>query len=219
MADQYQNWQCTFVAQLHEDKRNANFTGIEEGSTAQLNFSLYRNGKNICFDKNKNDLSDEAMYFMGGILEHCRGITALVCPTTICYYPDRFNSVFFSCEGNWGKYDRTCLIRVKLSQNNTHFEFRLPSSLANPYLVLSSIICAGCDGLKNKILPPKEREYKYKLPKTLNEALVELKKDKILTKELDSIFINKYIITKEVEIKEMHKMKKESIKPIAYSLL
>ena len=47
----------------------------------------------------------------------------------------------------------------------------------------------------------------------------ELKKDKILVKELDSMFINKYIITKEVEIKEMRKMEKESIKPIAYSLL
>ena len=210
MADQYKSWQCTFVTNLYlEDKGH---------SGAHFNFSLYRNGKNICFDKAKNDLSDEALYFIGGILEHCRGITALVCPTVICY-ATRFNSVGVSSEGNWGKYDRKCLIRVKPAMNNTHFEFRLPSSLANPYLVLAAIVSAGCDGLRNKILPPKEREYKYKLPVSLDKALVELKNDKIFTKSLDSIFIEKYIITKELEIKEMKQMEEKSIKPLAYSLL
>ena len=168
MAQQYKDWECTFVTHLYSEDDTFNL--VEDDSGAHFNFSLYRNGKNICWDKTKNSLSDEALYFLGGILEHCRAITALVCPTTICY-STRFDSPWISTEGNWGNFDRTCLIRVKPSVNNTHFEFRLPSSLANPYLILSAIICSGCDGLKNKILPPKEKLYKYKIPQTLNKAL------------------------------------------------
>ena len=56
-------------------------------------------------DKKKNDLLDEALYFLGGILKHCRGIRALVCPTTMCY-STQFNSPCVSSGENWAKYDQ-----------------------------------------------------------------------------------------------------------------
>ena len=71
------------------------------------------------------------------------------------------------------------------------------------------------------MIEEKERAdgFKYKLPQTLKQALIELKNDKSFVNNLDEYFVKRYIMTKNLENQEMDDMKKKSIKPLAYSLL
>lgn len=137
--------------------------------------------------------------------------------------------------GNWGKYNRTALIRVKPNKNgqNTHFEFHAPSSLANPYLVSASIVCACIGGINNKIMAPfettidinmthvdaKKEYYSYKLPNVLKMTLDELENEKYLNDNLGKYFVKCYIATKRLEINEMVKFIENKVKPLCYSLL
>eukprot|EP01084_Bolivina_argentea_P048591 89504_1 len=236
MAKKYKNWNASFITHLKLSNSDSEdgFNVVEDDSGAHFNFSLWDKNKkhNAFWDDSKNDLSQIALYFIGGILKHIGAISALVCPTTICY-ETRFDSPWVSSYGNWGRYNRTALIRVKPSKNgkNTHFEFRLPSSLANPYMVMTAVICAGMDGIKNKILPPnettidivneneREKCYDYIVPKTLTEALNELKNDTVFIETFGDLFISLYIDTKTMEIGEMETAKKNNEIPLCYSIM
>merc|ERR1712129_274769 len=195
MAQQLRGWNASFITHLPLSGGDA-FNVVEDDSGAHFNHSLWL-GKgdqrqNAFWDAKRNDLSSTAMFWIGGILKHIGALTAFCCPTTICYQT-RFSSPWVSNEANLGRYNRTAIIRVKPSKNgkNTHFELRLPSSLANPYLVMASVICAGLDGIKNKVMPPrelkiemveeKERQecFVHSIPKSLGEALDALEKDAV----------------------------------------
>eukprot|EP01083_Nonionella_stella_P148333 469343_1 len=241
MAQKYKQWNASFITHLPLNGDNADsFNVVEDDSGAHFNHSLWiRNAE--CDDKNKqnafwnadaNDLSETALHWIGGILAHIGSLAAFCCPTTVCYQT-RFDSPWVSSEANWGKYNRTAIIRVKPDKNgkNTHFEFRLPSSLANPYLVMASVICAGLNGIQNKIVPPKElsidivdakeREkcYQYKIPNTLNDALDELQKDKVFMDGFGEFFVQMYVKTKRLEIREIYQCHKNKQKPLFYSLM
>ena len=85
-------------------------------------------------------------------------------------------------------------------------EFRAPDPSANPYLVFSSVLAAGLDGIKKKLDPGDQvREDIFKmtkserikrgigvLPANLGEALDELESDR---KFLNPIFSNDVIDT------------------------
>ena len=93
-------------------------------------------------------------------------------------------------------------------------EVRYPDATANPYLLFSAFLCAGIDGIKNKIDPGKPLDANmYEIPErkaarmkqvaaTLNDALAALDKDrKFLTSTgvFDDDMINAYIDLKIVE--------------------
>lgn len=108
-----------------DDTDGNNFNVVEDDSGAHFNFSLWhrkqgsdkkKDRMNACWNSNENKLSNIALYFSGCILSHIRGICAFVCPSVICY-ETRFNSPWVSSYGNWGKYNRTALIRVKSNKN------------------------------------------------------------------------------------------------------
>lgn len=79
--------------------------------------------------------------------------------------------------------DRTAAIRIPgyiKSLSDMSFEYRIPDATANPYFALASILLAGLDGVKNKIVPVSRSTKTNKaksLPRTLNEALAKLKDD------------------------------------------
>jgi len=220
MSEKYEDWRATFVTHLPSLD---GFSVIEDDSGAHFNYSLHdtKKGNNIGF-------APTAKYFLGGVLHHIRGITAFCCPTPICY-TTRFSSPWVSSFGNWGKHNRTTLVRVK----GDHFELRLPSSLANPYLVTAAVICAGMHGIEQKIAPPKEvaadmvsedqrmqkERYTFALPSTLREAVQALQEDQVLKKGLNERFVSYYIRVKEMEIEEMKQYEKKKQRPLFYSLL
>eukprot|EP01083_Nonionella_stella_P278170 945873_1 len=232
ICELHSDWIATFVTHLPKAS-DAEFSTVEDDNNgSHFNHSLcVRNGgkgQNVLWDADKNEVSQLGLYWIGGILKHIASITALCCPTTICY-ESRWESPWVSSYGDWAFRDRTVLFRVKPSANNTHFELRLPSGLANPYLVLSSVLCAGMIGIQNKILPPKRRRndvmkqsddacYSTELPKTLSDALNALEKDKDFVANMDELLIDTYIKTKRIEIQEMKGFEQRKQTPLLYSL-
>ena len=127
------------------------------GSGMHLHFSLFRQGKNI-FDKTDEPgrLSDEAYYFVGGLLAHSREMALITNPLV--------NSLQTSCTRlrrlllrlTWTENNQNSLVRIPVGRGEeTRIELRSPDSAANPYLVLAVCLAAGLDGIKNKIAPVK----------------------------------------------------------------
>lgn len=187
----------------------------EAGSGMHIHMLLRKNGKNIFFDKNGySQMSKEALYFIGGVLKHSRALLAFTDPSTNSYkrLVPGFEAPVSIC---FATGNRSAVIRIPGYIKNPElrrFEFRPSDATCNPYLAYSAILMAGIDGIENKIdptkegfgpydvnvfdLPEEERDKIGALPKSLDEALNELKKDyEFLTKGdvFDEHFINNWI--------------------------
>ena len=213
----------------------ANMKGASNG--AHFNFSIWseqkqpqdttddyktesnQNKTNALYDaKSENKLSDTAMYFIGGILEHINAMTIFANITPNCY---RRSNTHAWAPGNvsWGRFNRSVLVRVKTDGQKTYFEYRLSPSACNPYLVTASVIAAGIDGIRNKTKPKYKEctkyawneEYKHlpKLPADMQSAIEGLKKDKIIWNAFGDRFCNMLISTKETELKELEALAKD----------
>ena len=102
------------------------------------------------------------------------------------------------------------------------FELRLMDGATNPYLLQAGIIAAGLDGLDKKRNPGKpinvnmyEDAHKVKgakkLPLSLNQALNNLNKSKVLKSAFGKDVINSYITLKNREIKKYNSSKEKKI--------
>ena len=183
----------------------------EAGNGMHAHIALYKNNKNMFLDENnKYNLSQTALYFIGGILEHSRAIAAFANPTLNSYkrlIPNFEAPIYIA----WDQYNRSSLIRIP-AKKNVDVEVRNPDPAANPYLFFSAIIYAGLDGIKKKISyePVSKNIYKMpeseikklkikKLPTNLMEALEELQKDKVLINGIGKDAVNLFIEKKAKE--------------------
>lgn len=184
------------------------------GSGMHINMSLSKEGRNIFSDENdKNGLSKEAYYFIGGIMKHMKGMTAITNPLVNSYkrlVPGYEAPVYIA----WSATNRSPLIRIPAARGeNTRVELRCPDPSANPYLALAVCLEAGLDGIRNKIEPPKsidrnifemsEEERKAEgieaIPGTLIEAVQELEKDEYIKEALGAHVAKTYINSKKKE--------------------
>ncbi|MEZ0289575.1 MAG: type I glutamate--ammonia ligase [Sulfolobales archaeon] len=194
----------------------------ENGSGMHLHISLWDpSGRvNMFSSGEKNELSDIARYFIGGLIEHCRSLAAIVAPTTNSYkrlVPGYEAPVY--CV--WGYYNRSASIRVPYAGNSdrVRIEFRPPDPTSNPYLAVSAVLLAGLDGIKRKIdagepfngnvykISPRDaREKGVKtLPRDLDEALDELESDREYLKPVFSDeIIESYVEIKRYEAREVN---------------
>lgn len=168
----------------------------DNGSGLHAHISLWRGENNIFYDPDDDyaELSQEARYFIGGLLEHGRSLSAIVSPTFNSYkrlIPGYEAPIYLA----WSRGNRSSAIRVPVYRRgrpwDKRIEYRPPDPSTNPYLALSAVILAGLDGLKKKIDPgdPVDkdifhmdeyelRKYNIKsLPRDLYEALEELRSD------------------------------------------
>ena len=184
------------------------------GSGMHINMSLSKDGKNIFNDSSdKLGLSKEAYYFIGGIIRHMKGMTAVTNPLVNSYkrlVPGYEAPVYIA----WSATNRSPLIRIPASLGEgTRIELRCPDPSANPYLALAVCLRAGLDGIANKIEPPASvdcnifamtEEEKRNLgieaiPGTLIEAVYELEKDGFIQEVLGRHVSQKYIEAKKAE--------------------
>lgn len=93
-------------------------------------------------------------YMLGGILKHIAEITYYLNPVDNSY--NRLGACKAPEYISWGKENRSTLIRVPSSKNAKRLELRSPDPLCNIYLVLTLLIQAAIEGIKNKIQPPAE---------------------------------------------------------------
>ena len=179
--------------------------------------SLAKGGKNIFFDENDvHGLSQEAYYFIGGLMKHIKAITFITNPLVNSYkrlVPGYEAPTYIA----WSANNRTPLIRIPESRkSNKRIELRSPDASANPYLALAVCLAAGIEGIKEKIEPPKEigknifelnDEEKKELgieclPGSLMEAVEEFEKDEFIQKVLGEELSQKFIKAKKAEYDE-----------------
>ena len=184
------------------------------GSGMHINMSLEKDGKNIFFDENDQmQLSKEAYYFIGGIMEHVKGMTAITNPLVNSYkrlVPGYEAPIYIA----WSATNRSPLIRIPSAVGGgTRIELRSPDCAANPYLTIALCLAAGLDGMKNKITPPEniqknifsmseeekaERNIKS-LPTNLSDAVEALEQDAFIQDVLGDHISNVYINSKKDE--------------------
>lgn len=198
----------------------------EAGSGMHVHMLLRKNGKNLFFDENGySQMSEMALHFIGGILKHSKALLAFTNPSTNSYkrLVPGFEAPVSIC---FATGNRSAVIRIPgyvKDPEARRFEFRSSDATANPYLAYSALLMAGIDGIENKICPtkegygpydvnvfnlPKEEQDKIEaLPKSLDEALHELKKDYAFLLKgdvFDEHFINTWIKYKtEKELKKV----------------
>jgi glutamine synthetase len=195
----------------------------DNGSGMHVHVSIWRGNENLFYDPNDSyaSLSQFARYFIGGLIEHGRALSAIVSPTVNSYkrlVPGYEAPVYLV----WSKANRSAAIRIPAYSNNhasKRVEYRPPDPSANPYLTFPAILLAGLDGVRRKIdpgdpvdenvykMPPhKRRELGIKeLPRSLEEALDELEVDNewlrpVFSKEL----IETYIELKREEARKVN---------------
>lgn len=171
------------------------------GSGMHLNLMLNDlEGNNVFYDKEDElKLSQVGRYFLGGLLNHAKAITALTNPTINSYkrlIPGFEAPVYIG----WSTSNIGPLVRIPtVKRELASLELRSPDPSCNPYLGLAVVLKAGLDGIKNKIEPPtmmNSDQLKVvanilsddTLPCSLKEAVVALSKDEIIKDALGSVY-------------------------------
>ena len=196
-------------------------TGVN-GNGMHINMSLSKDGVNAFYDADDPaHISQEGYWFIGGIMQHIRAITAITNPLVNSYkrlVPGYEAPVYIA----WSLKNRSPLIRIPAQASTEQgrvtqrVELRSPDSAANPYLALAVCLAAGLDGIRNHIEPPasvdgnifemsdeERRSQKIKcLPENLMEAIEALEKDPLICGVLGSHICKRYIEAKKEEWKD-----------------
>ena len=179
----------------------------EAGSGMHLNIYMYKDGEDAFKGDQINYLSDEALYFIGGILKHAKAICALTNPTVNSY--KRLISGFEAPHDiAWSFKNRGPLIRVPslIKGKDVKLELRNPDPSCNPYLAFAVIIKAGIEGIKNKVLPGcplEEIEGEVdKLPLSLESAIKALSEDEVIKDALKDHVFKTYVEAKTIEFQD-----------------
>lgn len=187
------------------------------GSGMHLNQFLIKDERNAFFDgEDQYSLSQEAYYYIGGIMKHAKALCAVTNPTVNSY--KRLVSGYEApVHIAWSVKNRSPLIRVPANAGvHTRLELRSPDPSCNPYLALAVILKAGLDGIKNKIQPPspvdrniydmteeeRRQEDIESLPVSLEEAIECLREDKVIKEALGDHIYDRFIEAKKIEWEE-----------------
>ncbi len=151
-------------------------------------------------------LSEVGMHYMAGLLEHAHAAAAFSTPTLNGY--KRYRPFSLAPDrAIWGRDNRGVMVRVLGGPGDptTHLENRVGEPAANPYLYMASQIFCGLDGLDRRLVPGPSADMPYQahapaLPRSLAEALLALKDNKVLRAGLGDFFVDYYLRLKQAEI-------------------
>jgi len=163
----------------------------DNGTGMHTNISIWKENQPLFAGDKYAGISQEALYAIGGILKHCRALTAFTNPTTNSY---KRLVPGFEAPVNlaYSSRNRSAAVRIPMyspSPKAKRIEFRTPDPSCNGYLAFSAMLMAVLDGIQNKIdpgdpldkdiynLPPEELAEIPSAPGSLDEALAALKDD------------------------------------------
>ncbi len=126
----------------------------DNGSGMHVHQSLAKNGVNTFAGNKYAGLSDDALYYIGGIIKHARALNAITNASTNSYkrlVPGFEAPVMLA----YSARNRSASIRIPYvtSAKGRRIEVRFPDPTANPYLAFAAMLMAGIDGIMNKIHP------------------------------------------------------------------
>ena len=188
----------------------------DNGSGMHVHQSLAKDGKNLFTGNKYGGLSDEALFYIGGIIKHAKALNALTNPGTNSYkrlVPGFEAPVMLA----YSARNRSASIRIPHVANPKarRIEVRFPDPSANAYLAFTAMMMAGLDGIQNKIhpgdpadknlydLPPEEEKEIPKVCHSLEMALEALDADReFLTRGgvFSDDMLNAYIDLKMEEV-------------------
>ena len=188
----------------------------DNGSGMHVHQSLSKDGNNLFSGDKYGGLSEEALYYIGGIFKHARAINAFANPSTNSYkrlVPGFEAPVLLA----YSAKNRSASIRIPFvaSPKGRRIEVRFGDSMGNPYMMFAAMMLAGLDGIKNKIhpgdamdkdlydLPPEEEKDIPTVCHSLDQALSALDNDRDFLKVggvFDDDIIDGYIALKMEEV-------------------
>ncbi|MGL4826837.1 MAG: glutamate--ammonia ligase [Vibrionaceae bacterium] len=192
----------------------------DNGSGMHVHISLAKNGTNLFAGDQYGGLSEMALHFIGGVIQHARAINALANPTTNSYkrlVPGFEAPVMLA----YSARNRSASIRIPVVANPKarRIEVRFPDPACNPYLCFAALLMAGLDGIKNKInpgdamdknlydLPPEEASNIPTVAESLEMALQCLDKDRAFLTAggvFSNDLIDAYIEIKKAEVRKVN---------------
>ncbi len=163
----------------------------DNGTGMHTHISIWKENQPLFAGDKYAGISQEALYGIGGILKHCRALTAFTNPTTNSY---KRLVPGFEAPVNLAYSSRNRSAAVRLPMYSTspkakRIEFRTPDPSCNGYLAFSAMLMAVIDGIQNKTdpgdpldkdiynLPPEELAEIPSAPGSLDEAIEALKAD------------------------------------------
>ena len=176
------------------------------GSGMHIQFSLIKNGENVfeCADR-PGELSEDAYYFIGGLLAHSKEM-ALITNPLVNSYKRLVPGYDAPTELTWTENNQNSLVRIPVTRGEgLRVELRSPDASANPYVVLAVCLAAGLDGIKNKITPTKssnlaaQDQQAEHLPETLKEAIDYFESSSWVKEVLGEEFCRQYVAAKKNE--------------------
>jgi len=186
------------------------------GNGMHLHLSLWKDGKNLFFDEEKQGLSKIARSYIAGLIKYGKDIQAALNQWINSYkrlYPGYEAPTYLV----WGTKNRSAYIRVpeyqKGRESATRIEIRSPDPACNPYLAIGLIHAAGIQGIKEGLEPPKPVEVDVfhlsepekrklnieELSLSLEKALEFFEKSELIKKTLPKHIYRKFIENKKIE--------------------
>jgi glutamine synthetase len=193
-ADELQKYKYVIHNVAHAYGKSATFMpkpiAGDNGTGMHVNMSIWKDGKPLFAGDKYADLSQEALYFIGGVLHHAKALNAFTNPGTNSYKRliPGFEAPVLRA---YSARNRSGCVRIPWTESPKakRVEARFPDPSANPYLCFAALLMAGLDGIQNKIDPGEAMDKNlYDLPAeelagiptvcgSLREALDELHKD------------------------------------------
>ncbi|WP_370303888.1 type I glutamate--ammonia ligase [Pseudooceanicola sp.] len=193
-ADELQKYKYVINNVAHAYGKSATFMpkpiAGDNGTGMHVNMSIWKDGKPLFAGDKYADLSQEALYYIGGILKHAKALNAFTNPGTNSYKRliPGFEAPVLRA---YSARNRSGCVRIPWSESPKakRVEARFPDPSANPYLAFAALLMAGIDGIINKIDPGEAMDKNlYDLPAeelagiptvcgSLREALEELEAD------------------------------------------
>jgi glutamine synthetase len=188
----------------------------DNGSGMHVHQSIWKDGKPMFAGNKYADLSQECLWYIGGIIKHAKALNAFTNPSTNSYkrlVPGYEAPVLLAYSAR--NRSASCRIPWTTSPKAKRVEVRFPDPTANPYLAFAALLMAGLDGILNKIdpgqamdkdlydLPPRELKKIPTVCGSLREALASLDKDRAFLKAggvFNDDFIDSYIELKMTEV-------------------
>jgi glutamine synthetase len=221
MADFAQLYKFIVKEKAQDDGYYATFMPkplfAENGSGMHTHMSIFENGHNLFFDKDKPyHLSDLARHFVAGLLRHIKEMT-LITNQWVNSYKRLVAGFEAPVYISWGRRNRSSLVRVPMyrvgKEKATRVELRSPDPACNPYLAFAVMLAAGLKGLEEKYelpepieqnifhMTPDERDKLAidSLPGTLEEAIIATEKSELVRETLGDPLFEKFIANKRHE--------------------
>ncbi len=188
----------------------------DNGSGMHVHQSIWKGGQPVFAGDKYAGLSQECLYYIGGVIRHAKALNAFTNPSTNSYkrlVPGYEAPVLLA----YSARNRSASCRIPYTSNPKakRVEVRFPDPTANPYLAFSAMLMAGLDGIQNRIdpgqamdkdlydLPPRELKKIPTVCGSLREALSSLDKDRTFLKAggvFNDDFIDSFIELKMQEV-------------------